>query len=85
MAHECDEREKHDTVTPFSTFFDEGQTPPHLLAWGIYRDIAVAMQTGEHRAVLLAMLGLNLVHAMATGRAPRSTATSSQTSHESCA
>ena len=35
LAHECDWRGKADACVPFGHFLTEGQTPPHLLAWGL--------------------------------------------------
>ena len=71
MAHECDFKTKLETCVPFSVLFDPTQTPPHLVAWGVYHDIAVALNGGEHRTVSLALLALNLVQALAAEREPR--------------
>lgn len=71
LAHECDVRRKPDTCVPFETFFEAGQTPAHLKAWDLYHDLAVSMRSGEHRAVSLALLALNLVHAGSEPRIPR--------------
>ena len=71
MAHECDEGTKPDACVPFRHFFVQGQTPRTLINAGLYDDIAVSMQGGEHRRVSLALLGGNLVKALATGRAPQ--------------
>ena len=73
MAHECDGATKGGEAVPFSHFFDGAQTPPHLLAWGLYHDIAVAMHGGEHRQVSVALLAINVAKALADGgeRAPR--------------
>ena len=72
MAHECDLRAKGPReVVPFSHFFDDSQTPPHLLAWGVYHDIAVAMHGGEHRHVSVALLALNVSKALHEERTPR--------------
>ena len=71
MAHERGGRPQLLPPVPFGRFFDEGQTPPHLLAWGIYADIAVALHGGEHRAVSLAILGANVLRAASEPLAPR--------------
>ena len=46
LAHECDADSQPENCVEFATFFWEGQTPPHLLSWGLYRQIAVAMRSG---------------------------------------
>ena len=71
MAHERGGKPQLLPPVPFGRFFDEGQTPPHLLAWGIYADIAVALHGGEHRAVSLAILGANVLRAAGEPLAPR--------------
>ena len=69
MAHECDVHAK--TAVPFATFFDDEQTPKNLIARGLYRDIAVAMQGGEHRDMSRAILALNVVNAVAAPHEPK--------------
>ena len=69
MAHECGHPERS---VAFGTFFDH--TPGHLLDCRMYSDIAVALNGdagSEHRAVSLALVGLNLLNATGTPRVPR--------------
>ena len=70
MAHECDEHTAPGQCVPFGQFFKPGETPRALISAGLYSDIAVSMHGGEHRRVSLALVGRNLVQALATGRAP---------------
>ena len=63
MAYEQDHQTRPESCVPFGVFFDANQTPPHLIHWGIYREIATALNAGPHRPVGLSMLGLGLIRA----------------------
>lgn len=71
MAHECDRKTKPEACVEFRVFFDCDQTPPNLKSWGLYREIAVALHSGEHRATSLALLGLKVARAVGAQREPR--------------
>ena len=63
LVHEMDGPQ----ATPFATFLQE--TPPQLIEWGLYAEIAVAMHAGVYRPVAAHLLAAELAKLLA--REPR--------------